>query len=53
MDSKAGQEWYLESGRKIFENTPEEGRKEHVEFLQGLGDKVYEELTGNKVAKIN
>ena len=49
LDSKSGQEWYIESGRKIFENTPEKGRKEHLQFLQGIGDEIYEKNTGNKV----
>ena len=48
LDSKAGQEWYLEEGRDIFKNTPEKFRKEHMEFLQGVGDKVYKEITGSK-----
>ena len=48
LDSKAGQEWYLEEGRDIFKNTPEKFRKEHMKFLQGVGDKVYEEITGSK-----
>ena len=48
LDSKAGQEWYLEEGRDIFKNTPEKFRKEHMKFLQGVGDNVYEEITGSK-----
>ena len=46
LDSKAGQEWYIEYGRDIFKNTPEKFRKEHMKFLQGVGDKVYKEITG-------
>tara|TARA_Y100001933_G_C18819927_1_gene488781 strand:+ start:95 stop:616 length:522 start_codon:yes stop_codon:yes gene_type:complete len=49
LDSKSGQEWYLKSGRKIFENTPKKGRKEHLQFLQGIGDEVYEKITGTSV----
>tara|TARA_B100000085_G_C18524707_1_gene505257 strand:- start:64 stop:585 length:522 start_codon:yes stop_codon:yes gene_type:complete len=49
LDSKSGQEWYVKSGRKIFENTPEKGREKHLQFLQGIGDDVYEKITGNKV----
>ena len=51
MDSKAGIEYYKSTGRNIFNNTPQESRKEHLEFLQGLGDKIYEEITGNKFTK--
>ena len=51
MDSKAGIEYYKSTGRDLFNNTPKEGRKEHLEFLQGLGDKIYEEITGNKFTK--
>ena len=49
LDSKAGQEWYIESGRKIFENTPEEGRDEHIKLLHGIGDEVYEKNSGKKI----
>ena len=48
MDSKAGIEFYESTGRDIFGNTPREGKEEHLEFLQGLGDKIYQEITGNK-----
>ncbi len=48
MDSKAGIEFYESTGRDIFSNTPEAGKEEHLEFLQGLGDKIYQEVTGNK-----
>jgi len=48
MDSKAGIEFYESTGRDIFNNTPKEGREEHLEFLQGLGDQIYEEITGSK-----
>ena len=42
------------SGRKIFENTPEEGRDEHIKFLHGIGDEVYEKNSGkNDQKRIN
>ena len=49
MDSISGLEWYRDKGRSIFEYTPKKGRKKHIEFLQGIGDEVYEEKTGNNL----
>ncbi len=51
MDSKAGVEFYESIGRDMFNYTPLEGRTEHLAFFQGLGDKVYQEVTGNSFAK--
>ena len=48
MDSKAGIEFYDSTGRDIFNYTPQKGKEEHLEFLQGLGDQIYEETTGSK-----
>tara|TARA_A100000164_G_scaffold300451_1_gene275335 strand:- start:306 stop:545 length:240 start_codon:yes stop_codon:yes gene_type:complete len=50
MDSVSGLEWYKDIGRNIFKFTPEKGRKKHMEFLQGIGDEVYKERTGNKIS---
>ncbi len=50
MNNKAGCEWYLDQGRKFFENTNTKSIKQgQVKFLQRIGDELYFETTGEEI----
>ena len=50
MNHIAGCEWYLDQGRKFFENTNTKSIKQgQVKFLQRIGDELYKETTGEEI----
>ena len=50
MNNITGCEWYLDQGRKFFENTNTKSIKQgQVKFLQRIGDELYKETTGEEI----